>query len=709
MPAPGWGTSSATVIIIAGPVSVARNTVFWMGKKRMQIKGWTGWVAVGLGTVAGLTAMASAVQASALIPRKVMFGNPERSSPLLSPDGSQIAFLAPVDGVMNVFVGPANNISAAKPVTKEKTRPIRSFFFAPGGQHLLYLQDEGGDENFHLFAVELKSSKITNLTPYKGARAQLIETSYRKPDEILVGLNNRDPKWHDVWRISISTGKGEMIEKNEGYGGFTADEDLNLRLATKPTPDGGYKIEKRDGKTWVPFQTVSGDDALTTDSLGFSDDGKTLYMLDSRNRDKAGLFGVNVTNGQQTLLGDNPNADVNSIITDPQTQAILAYSAEYDRTVWTPIGDAVKADLDALKAQVPGEWSIVSQTKDNQLWTIRIDNVVEPVKFALYDRKTKKVTDLFVSRPALTGAPLAPMYARVIKSRDGLNLVSYLTLPTDSDKDRDGKPEKPLPLVLNVHGGPWARDSFGYDPEHLWKANRGYAVLSVNFRGSTGFGKSFINAGDKEWAGKMHDDLIDAVNWAVAEGIADKDKVAIYGGSYGGYSTLVGLTFTPKTFACGVDIVGPSNLNTLLSSIPPYWASFLDTFKRRVGDPTTEAGKALLKERSPLHKANLIERPLLIAQGANDPRVKQAESDQIVQAMKANNRPVTYVLYSDEGHGFARPENRLSFYAVTEAFLSSCLGGQFEPVGDAFKGSSIAVPHGAEHVPGLSAALGAKP
>jgi dipeptidyl aminopeptidase/acylaminoacyl peptidase len=297
------------------------------------------------------------------------------------------------------------------------------------------------------------------------------------------------------------------------------------------------------------------------------------------------------------------------------------------------------------------------------------------------------------------------MQSLEIKARDGLTLVSYLSLPPGSDANGDGVPESPVPMVLNVHGGPWGRDTYGFDNEHQWLANRGYAVLAVNFRASTGFGKSFVNAGNKEWAGKMHDDLLDAIDWAVKNKITTKDKIAIYGGSYGGYATLVGLTFTPDTFACGVDIVGPSNLNTLFASIPAYWKAFFEELASRVGDPRTEDGKKLLNERSPLTRADAIKKPLLIGQGANDPRVKQAEADQIVKSMKDKNLPVTYVLFPDEGHGFARPANRTSFYAVAEGFLAQCLGGRYEPVGNDFKGSTIKVLEGAQYVPGLVEAL----
>ena len=335
-----------------------------------------------------------------------------------------------------------------------------------------------------------------------------------------------------------------------------------------------------------------------------------------------------------------------------------------------------------------------------------VDRVSEPVAFYLYDRPAKKLTKLFTTRPELEGKALASMHPVEIKARDGLTLVAYLSLPPGTDKDGNGRPDKPLPMVLNVHGGPWARDDFGYHSEYQWLANRGYAVLAVNYRGSSGFGKNFMNAATLEFAGKMHDDLIDAVNWAVKENVTTRDRVAIYGGSYGGYATLTGLTFTPDVFACGVDIVGPSNLITLIESFPAYWQPFLEgTWYKRVGDPRTEEGRKLLLSRSPITKVDQIRKPLLIAQGANDPRVVQKESDQLVAAMKAKDIPVTYVLYPDEGHGFARPQNRTSFYAISEGFLAKCLGGRQEPIGTDFAGSSLKVLDGAQFVPGLKEAL----
>ena len=348
-----------------------------------------------------------------------------------------------------------------------------------------------------------------------------------------------------------------------------------------------------------------------------------------------------------------------------------------------------------------GEIYVADRTNDNDRWVVVASAAERPATYYLYERKSGEITELFPARPELAAYHLAPMRGEVIRARDGLELVSYLTLP----EGLTHKPVKPLPMVLLVHGGPWGRDEYGFNPSHQWLANRGYAVLSTNFRASTGFGKAFLNAGDLQWGRKMHDDLLDAVDWAVKQGIADSRRVAIMGASYGGYAALAGLTFTPEVFCCGVDIVGPSNLETLLATIPPYWAAFFENLARRVGDPRTEAGRNLLRERSPLHFADRIAKPLLIGQGANDPRVKQAESDQIIEAMRAKGLPVTYVLYPEEGHGFAVPENRLSFNAIVEAFLSAHLGGGAEPIADDFKGANLEVRVGASHIPGLERAV----
>lgn len=641
-----------------------------------------------------------------LISRDVFFGNPERISGRISPDGTRMSFIAPLEGVLNVWTGPVGDFDAAAPVTADTGRGIMNHGWAANGSHLIYVQDKGGDENFRAYAVDLANGQAQDLTPFDGVRAQIIKASYDHPDEMLFGLNNRDPRWHDVWRINVVTGERALVEQNDGFGGYVADNDLMLRLAFRPLQDGSQLVLKKDAEgAWADFFTISKDDSLTVAVDQFNKDGTGFYMIDSTGRDTAALVLVDFETGERALLAEDARADVADVLYHPTEDYPLAYAVDYTRKEWTVLEDSVAPDFALLNERLTGDYTILDTTEDNRRWIVGEDQAAAPYTYYLLDRDDQSLTRMFTTRPQLEGQLLNQTYAEVITARDGLKLVSYLTLPQGTDVDGDGRPSAPVPLVLDVHGGPWARTSYGYNSWSQWLSNRGYAVLNVNFRGSTGFGKDFINKGDREWGRAMHDDLLDAVAWAVDEGITTADQVAIAGGSYGGYAVLAGLTMTPQTFACGVDIVGPSNLTTLLESIPPYWTAFFETLAQRVGDPRTEEGRALLKERSPVFLADRIERPLLIGQGANDPRVKQAESDQIVTAMTENGLPVTYVLFPDEGHGFARPENRLAFYAVMDAFLADCLGGRFEPIGDDFAGSSTGVPVGAEHVEGLDAAL----
>jgi dipeptidyl aminopeptidase/acylaminoacyl peptidase len=669
----------------------------------------------------------AAVPGVDLIPRDVLFGNPDKAAGRLSPDGKHVSFLAPVDGVLNVWVGPADDISKARPITRDTVRGIRQYFWAYTNNHILYLQDKGGDENWKVYCVDLATNQEKDLTPFetipgpdgepiviqgKALRpsARIEAVSEKFPEEILIGLNNRDPRFHDVHRVNITTGEMTLVQRNDRFAGFLTDDDYRIRLALEMTPDGGMQIHKAvpgaaqaEGMAleFEPWQKIAQEDTLTTATLGFDLSGDVLYMTDSRGRDTGALTAVNLITGEQTVLAASDKADAGSIIVHPTRKHVQAVSFNYLRNEWKVLDPAIEPDLAYLKTVADGEILVTSRTFDDKRWTVAYILDDGPARTYLYDRDAKKATLLYTNRKALEGLPLAKMHPVVITSRDGLDLVCYLTLPVGSDTDGDLRPDRPLPMILNVHGGPWGRDTWGYHPEHQWLANRGYACLSVNFRGSTGFGKKFVNAGDREWAGRMHDDLIDAVNWAIEKGIADKNRVGIMGGSYGGYATLVGLTFTPDVFAAGVDIVGPSNIVTLLNTIPAYWQPMIELFAKRVGDHRTEEGRKFLESRSPLTYVDRIKKPLLIGQGANDPRVKQSEADQIVEAMQAKNIPVTYVLYPDEGHGFDRPENRMSFYAVTEAFLAQHLGGRYEPIGDDFENSSIQIPVGAEHVPGL--------
>jgi dipeptidyl aminopeptidase/acylaminoacyl peptidase len=641
-----------------------------------------------------------------LIPRQAFFGNPEKAHARLSPDGKQLAYLAPVDNVLNVWVGPVDDIAQAKPVTKDTHRGIRGFFWAYTSQHILYSQDKDGDEDYHIYAVNLDTGDIQDLTPIEEINAQIEGVSQRFPEEILVGINDRDERYfHDIYKINIITGEKELVQLNPGFAGFLTDDDYRVRFAINFTPDAGQVILQPEGEEWKEFLAIGPTDAMTTGPAGFDKTGDILYLLDSRERNTAALKAIDLKSGEITLIAEHPRADISGVMSHPTEKTIEAVSYTYERTEWKVLDDAIQGDLDYLRSVQDGELIVTSRTLDDKFWNVAFMMDDGPVRFYIYDRAAKQANFLFTSQPALEKLPLVKMHPVVIRSRDGLDLVSYLSLPRESDPENTGRPKQPLPMVLNVHGGPWARDSWGYDPEHQLFANRGYAVLSVNYRGSTGFGKEFINAANKEWAGKMHDDLIDAVQWAIEEKIALPNKVAIVGGSYGGYATLVGLTFTPDVFACGVDMVGPSNLITLLENPPPYWMPFMPVMKERVGDWTTEEGREFLQERSPLFKVENIQKPLLIGQGAKDPRVKQAEADQIVEAMNQRNIPVTYLLYPQEGHGLARPENRFAFYAVQEAFLAENLGGRYEEIGDAFAGAVLTVPSGADGVPGLAEAI----
>jgi dipeptidyl aminopeptidase/acylaminoacyl peptidase len=606
---------------------------------------------------------------------------------------------------MNIWVAPATDMAAARPVTKETRRPLAQYTWAPDGSHILYLQDEGGNENFHVHAVDIATGASRDLTPVaKDARAFVQGVSPLRKDTVLIGLNDRDRKYVDLYEINYRTGERKLVAQNPGYSGWVVDRQFRPVFASREKPAGGTEYFRRtaDGK-WEPAFSLDADDAQTTNPVGFNRDGSRLYWVDSRGRDTAALVRMDLATGRTETLATSEKANVGNLLFDPQTFEPIAYNVNYTRGEWHSVGDAAAADLAFLKQRLPdAEFNIVSMTDDGSRAVVSAQSPQEPTVFHLYDRSARTLTEMFRTRPDLARSDLQPMHPVVIRSRDGKNLVSYLTLPPGSDADGDGVPSRPVPMVLNVHGGPWSRDAYGFNPTHQWLANRGYAVLSVNYRGSTGFGKSFVNAAVGEWSGKMHDDLVDAVQWAIRRRVADKEEVAIMGGSYGGYATLVGLTFTPELFECGVDIVGPSNLKTLMESFPAYWRpSLANSFYRHIGDPADPKAVARIMAQSPITRVDRIRAPLLIGQGGNDPRVVKAESDQIVAAMKARGLPVTYVNYPDEGHGFLRPQNRISFNAITEGFLSQCLGGRLEPVGDDFSGASLQILEGREHIRGL--------
>ena len=610
-------------------------------------------------------------QIPTLIPRTTLFGNPERTSPKLSLDGKYIAYIAPDDkNVLQVWLRSVEN-KAAKKLTDDKKRGIRSFFWTYNLEQLIYLQDANGDENFHLYLVNVDSGTVKNLTPFEGVTAQVIDLNPEFPEQILVGLNKNNPQKFDVYRINLINGAVEFDTENPGnILGWTADAQFKVLAALAATADGGYDLLYREtqDRPWHALRHWSAEDRGSPHS--FSKDGKTLYIIASHNANAARLIALDLATKQETVIAEDSQYDISQVIAHPTERYIQAVAFYKDKLEWQIIDPDIVEDAKAIALVRSGEIYPVSGDLAYQKFLIAYTTDDGPVYYYLYDRTSKSSKLLFSNRPELEKLSLASMKPISYSARDGLKIHGYLTVPEGYSA--------PYPTVMLIHGGPWARDIWGYNSQAQWLANRGYAVLQPNFRGSTGYGKAFVNAGNRQWGAAMHDDLIDGVNWLLNEGIAKQDKIAIMGTSYGGYATLIGLTFTPEIFACGVDVVGPSNLVTLMQSIPPYWKPMMAMFQHRVGDLETE--EEFLKSRSPLFFVNQIQKPLLIGQGANDPRVKKIESEQIVDAMSQAGKIVKYALYTDEGHGFARPENRLHFYTVAEEFLAQHLGGRFEPV-----------------------------
>ncbi|MDP8206466.1 MAG: S9 family peptidase [Candidatus Electryonea clarkiae] len=634
-----------------------------------------------------------------LIPLEVLFGNPDKVTARMSPKGDYLTYVAPYEGVLNIWIRTIGK-DDDQPLTKDKGRGIRKYKWAYNGEQVIYVQDQDGDENWRIYAVDVATSKVLSLIPADPAikhkvQAQLLASIPERPNEVLIGLNKRNERMHDVYLLNLRTGNLKLVEKsNPQVLGWQIDHNLVIRGFTRANPDGGQTLLLRVGDKG-PFNEIiswGSEDMLGSGVVGFTADNNSLYIIDSRNRNAGALIEYEITNGNIKVIAEDEQYDISGIETHPTEHTVQAVVFQRDKADWQIIDASIQADIDLIQQTNPGDFNITNRTLDDKKWMIAYDQDNGPVKYYLYDRDAAKLEFLFNHREALVGMPLVSMKPIQFTSQDGLEIHGYLTVP----KNWKG----PGPMVLNVHGGPWHRDTWGYNPEAQWMANRGYACLQVNFRSSTGYGKKFTNAGDREWGGKIQNDLTDAVKWAISEGIADPEKVVIYGGSFGGYATLAGVTFTPDLYTAGVSIVGPSNLETFLNTIPPYWESFRKVMDQRVGkiprydsghqtgqpkveaDFTSDEKKEIdfLHSRSPLFHVNNVKVPMLIAQGANDPRVNKAESDQFVQAMKDNGLKVEYVVYENEGHGFARPENRMDFYRRTEKFLAEQLGGRCEEV-----------------------------
>ncbi|MQA04895.1 MAG: alpha/beta fold hydrolase [Streptosporangiales bacterium] len=613
---------------------------------------------------------ADSYDAVPLIPRDVLFGNPDRVLPSLSPDGSKIAYIAPDEGVLNVWVGPSDSSAPARPVTGDRDRGIRTFRFCHDDRHLLYLQDTGGDENWRLYAIDLETGAERELSPSgSGVQAYILAHNRWHPHEVLIGLNDRDAQVHDVHRIDLRTGERTLVEKNPGFAGWLVDSDLVVRGGVAVRSDGAEVVQLRDGDggEFETFLEIAHEDTAGTGVVGFGRDGRSVLVQSTVDANASRLLQVDLDTGAQRVLAADDTYDIGGVVLDPQTlEPQLAVVAK-DRDEYVLLDDAIRADIELLTAHRDAELGISRAERTDRVWLVTHARPDRPAEYSVYDRSTGEIRPLFVHKEALLDYTLAQVEPFQFTARDGLTVHGYVTFPVAAA--RSG-----LPCVVLVHGGPWVRDSWSYHPEVQWLANRGYAVLQVNYRGSTGYGKAFTNAGDKQWGASMHDDLVDAVQHAVDQSWVDEQRAGIYGGSYGGYAALAGAAFTPEAFRCAVDMCGPSNLLTLIASVPEYWKPMIAELHQRIGDPATD--EQMLQERSPLNSAHQIRIPVLVAQGANDPRVKQAEAEEIVAALRDRGLDHEYLLFEDEGHGLAKPENRERFYAVAEPFLARHLGGR---------------------------------
>jgi dienelactone hydrolase len=597
----------------------------------------------------------------------------------------------------------------ARPVTDDRGRGVRSFAWAHDNATLVYALDEEGNGATRLFAVDAGGGAPRALTPL-GARAQIVGLSAADPGGLVVSIAQRDPAWPDLYRIDLANGRRTLLQRNSntaslrGFSRFVLDRDNRLRLGVKGLADGSAEVFARDAAgRWYSLLTIPFEDARSSQPLAFDADGRTFLMLDSTGRDRAALVRVDAYSAVKTVLGESARADVVDVWLDPVTNAPEAYAADYLRREWRAIDPDAQADLEFLDRQLTGEFTVTSRSADDARWIVVEEGPTTAARSYLYDRgdaANRRLTQLFRHRPALDQAPLQAMTPVEIEARDGLTLVSYLTLPIGSDANADARPEAPVPLVLAVHDGPWSRDTYGFNAMHQWLANRGYAVLSVNFRGSTGFGKAFLNAGNGEWGRRMQDDLLDAVQWAVENAIAQPDHVAIVGSGFGGYAALAGLAFTPEQFRCAATYGAPGNLVAMLEAAP---ANTREELYLRVGDLRAAEGRSNLRERSPALRAGQMRRPLLLAMGGRDSRASRGEFDQIAQSLRGRRIELSTLIFPEEGGELVRPQNRLAYYTVLEHFLAACMGGRSEPVGAAFEGAEMVVYDGAARVPGLSA------
>lgn len=653
-----------------------------------------------------------------MLPLSTLLAPPSFLAPQVSPDGTKISWIAPLNGTPNLYVADIDNLDSARPVTRHTDDGVRAtdvssqvmYRWHYDSKHLIYPKDYGGDENWDIHVVNVETATDRNLTPIPDKSIKIMAYGRSRPNQALVSVDTFGASAPDVYRLNLKTGELVLHLKNDGSLGYVADNDLRLRMNAEFNKDGGIDFHKYgEGGKGERIYRVGADDLPAFKSsasqkiIRVSADNERIYLYDAQGRDKAALVSLNLDSGAIDIIAEDNHVDIGGVIYHPVDYTVQGYATNWTRNSWTAVDDAVADDFETISALAEGDWTIVSRSDDDSKWVVRYMLSHKPIEYYLYDRPNRSGKRIFSETPQLEGLKLSKLHPYVLTTDDGYKLVSYVMLPPWTDPDEDGRPDSPVPVIVLVHGGPSdERAIFAFGPLLHWLANRGYGILYVNFRGSAGFGKAYMNAQKMEWGGRMHQDVLDQVEWAIDEGIADPNKVAILGGSYGGYEALVGMTMTPDVFACGISVVGPSNLEIFM----PHWDE--DHMGGTIGDPRTEEGRAFLRSRSPVNFAHQTKSPVLIAQGANDSRVPQEQSEIVVEKMQEAGVEVTYLLYPDEGHGFLRPANTRSFNAVLEVFLGRCLGGRYEPIEDQIEESSLQVPVGVNHIAGLAEALGSR-
>ncbi len=650
---------------------------------------------------------------------QALLSQPESySAPQLSPDGRLLSWIAPFEGTPNLFVAPLDSLESARPLTRFTDSGVRAtdvsgqvlYRWHHDSTHIIFPKDYEGDENWDIHIVSVDTAEVRNLTPLPDKEVKVLAYGREQPNQMLISIETFGQSNPDVYRLDLVTGERELVQPNEGALAYLADHALDIRARIDFNAQGGLDFFKIAGgsKGELIYQVQASDlpalmTAVYQKIIRFDQANRNLYLYDAQGRDTAALITLDVEDDTTKVIAEDDRVDIAGVLFRPADNSVQAYATMWTRTTWSAVDPELAPDFEVLSEMEEGDWTIVSQSNDDSVWIVRYMASHKPIVFYEYRRDGQEGRRLFSATPQLEGLDLSPMHAYELTTDDGFPLVGYISLPPWSDTDKDGRPEKPVPMVVYVHGGPSdERAQYAFAPMVHSMNNRGLGFLYVNFRGSAGFGKAYMNAQKMEWGGKMHQDVLDQVDWAIAEGIADPNRIGILGGSYGGYAVLVAMTMTPDVFACGVDVVGPSNLEIFM----PHWDE--DRMGDTIGNPRTEEGRAFLRSRSPINFAHQTKNPVLIAQGANDSRVPKEQSDIVVEKMQQAGAEVTYLVYPDEGHGFIRPANSRSFDAITEVFLGECLGGRYQPLVDQLQGSSVEVPVGAEHIPGLAEAIAAR-